>query len=103
MLSQVVQAADRGILLVTSEMPPSVLRDYYLEQGICASVVFAITITAEAELIYASLNFGETPDSEAGLDEQTVAQHLAEARSLYRRAEAVRSLAKQGALVWRGQ
>lgn len=103
MLWHVVQARERGIILVTSEMDPSVLRDYYEEQGVCAAVVFAVTVTADAELIFMSLNFGEPPAAGGKLAKTTIEQHVGEARTLYRRAEAVRSLARQGLAVWRGQ
>lgn len=101
-----------AVLLVTSEMEPgsaNVLRDYYRETGVVASVVFFFKLTRRYEFLYVSINFGEprkVETSESGEirtlphTPETEAIHLARARELFDSPERVRRKARRLQTLW---
>lgn len=101
MLAQVDAAGDRGYLLIQREMKPSVLKDYYKEEGVCGSVVFKILTTENREFVYASLNFGE-PAHGKPLSENAVETHEANVREFFNQSERIKRKCAHGRSIWRG-
>lgn len=102
---------DVGVLLLTREMREGVLRDYYAETGVVASVVFLLGITDDHEMLYVSLNFGEPrvmhDDGHgnrvlADLTEETIERHEALAKNFYEAKERVRRKARHLRSLWSG-
>lgn len=93
---------DRGLLLVANEMQPGVLKDYYTESGVSASVVFFVGLTESDALLYVSLNFGclhdEQGDEVAACDLQAEEE---KAREFYKFAERVRRKAWHMRAIWK--
>lgn len=111
LLHSVVKDAqeDRGVLVETSSLEDGDLRDYYVETGVVASVVFFVGITFDHEMLYVSLNFGEPRkieedehgnDKLADLPPGVVEKHLARARHLHASPERVRRKARHIRSLW---
>jgi hypothetical protein len=97
-LHDVLSQADSGcgVLLIADDLPTGVLRDFYTENGICASVVFYVAMTAHAEMLYVSLNFGCVEHEVDSMDKA-----VANAKALHESPERVRRMAMEARRIWK--
>lgn len=61
-----------GVLVITEELQPGILQDYYRDTGVVASVVFMVKMTKDKAMIYTSLNFGRLQPEQRDEDRSVV-------------------------------
>jgi len=92
------ESTDRGLLVLTSHMEPSVLRDAYQAQGTHASVVFALRWLPDNALLYVSINFGCAASDES--DGADAVDYEQQARAVFNQPDRIRSMAAAGRQAW---
>lgn len=92
---------DSGILLLTETMRSGVIRDYYQETGIGASIVFFVRLTGSDSMLYVSLNYGCLHDECGRSDQCEMDQQVQAAKDFFASPERIRRQAIQMRSIWK--
>lgn len=97
----VSEQTDRGILLITDNMPDGVLKDAYKSQGTIASIVIPIFwLPSENGLVYASINFGKHLEDGETLSKEAKNSYEQQARKLFGDPELIRKKIVSARQIW---